>query len=170
MGLAEQLQEAVNSIPENFEVHGEDVWTDEEMAAFLEAHPMIATLLFEGFEIDEIMEAMDAGMMALAEAGNPGNDPFSTQPLHKTNSAGQGGGNPIMGVEKGNPRVRTGECVNCSCSGGVCTCTCKRKDSKGKLTSRTYTRTINMSNYYSSGRKAKYMKHWRANHGPEHPR
>lgn len=180
MGLADQLQEAVDSIPETFETQDEDVWTDEEMAAFLEDHPMISTLLFEGFELDEIMEAMDAGLMVLVEkgkgpnkgggGGNKGNDPFSTQSLHKTNSAGQGGGKPIMGVEKGNPRVRTGECQDCSCSSGVCTCTCRRKDKDGNLTNRTYTRTINMSSYYSSGRKAKYMDHWRQNHGPEHPR
>jgi len=161
--LIEELQKAV----ENIEVEqNTDLWTDEEVAAFLEEHPMITVLLSEGFDFDEIMEAMDAGMMQLVEKGkgpgkgrdgNPGNDPFATAPLHGTSSAGIGGG-------KKNPRSRTGECSNCKCKKYVCKCTCKKKGGG------TYTRTINMKGYYGSGRKAKYMDHWRVNHGPVHPR
>jgi len=166
MGLAEELQEAVNSLPGGDPV---DVipWTDEEMEAFLEDHPMVSVLVSEGFEPEEVIEALDAGMMQLVEkgkgpgkggvGGNPGNDPFSTAPLHPTSSHGVGGGSSA--TKRTKPYTRTGECVNCSCSNGVCECTCNGKP-----------RTIDMSSYYSSGRKAKYMAHWRKNHGPAHPR
>jgi len=169
MGLVDELQEAVDSIDAAPQAEDNNNWTDEEMAAFLEAHPQIAMLVAEGFDTDEVMEALDIGMMQLVEkgsgptkgggGGNPGNDPFATAPLHDTNSAGQGGGNPQGDVEKGNGRSRTGECTGCSCSSGKCTCTCNGKK-----------RVIDMTDYYSSGRKAKYMKHWRVNHGPDHPR
>lgn len=151
MTLAAELREALDRVDGKVE---HDVWTDEELAAFLEEHPMIRTLLFEGFDLDEIMEAMDAGLMALAERseGNPGNDPFSTSPLHDTTSAGKGGG------DRPNGRDRTGECTGCSCSNYVCTCTCDGKD-----------RTIDMTKYYKRGKKA-YMAHWRTHHGKEHSR
>lgn len=173
MGLASELQEAVDSIPEEIptepkaEGTEEEPWTDEEMAAFLEDHPMVMVLLAEDFGLDEIMEAMEAGMATLTEkgtgpkkgggGGNPGNDPFATEPLHGTSSAGIGGG-------KKNPRKRTGECPkgSCSCSGGVCTCQCK-----SLKTGKSYTKKIDMSGYYA-GKKADYMAHWRVNHGPVH--
>ena len=169
MGLASELQEAVDSIPEDVAEGAAEPWTDEEMASFLEDHPMVMALLAEGFDLDEVMEAMDAGLMALTEkgagpgksgkSGNPGNDPFATAPLHGTSSAGIGGG-------KKNPRSATGECPkgSCSCSNYKCTCKCK-----SLKTGKAYTKKIDMTKYYT-GAKYKYMDHWRVNHGPKHPR
>lgn len=149
MALAQELQEALGRIEG---IEDEDAWTDEEVAAFLEEHPMVRALLFEGFELEEIMEAMEAGLTKLSERaeGNPGNNPFRTAPLHDTSSAGKGGG------DRPNGRKKTGECT-CGCSNYVCTCNCD-----GGM------RTVDMTKYYKSGRKAAYMAHWRKNHGKEH--
>jgi len=156
MALAEDIQGALTQLEEGVSKAdtsaNDDALTDEELAAFLEEHPMVRTLLFEGFDFEEIMEAMDAGLMKLAERaeGNPGNNPFRTAPLHDTSSAGKGGG------KRPNGRKKTGECT-CGCSNYVCKCNCDDG-----------MRTIDMTDYYSSGRKAAYMSHWRKNHGKEH--
>jgi len=141
--------------------------SDEELEVFVEDHPEIFDLVLdEGMDVNDAIEYLgelkvpkphEVGRAGLAtnknlRQGNPGNDPFKTQPLHATSSAGKGGGS-----RAGNPRSKTGECKNCTCRDYECTCTCNGKE-----------RVINMKAYKS--RKKNYMADWRKNHGPKHPR
>lgn len=132
-------------------LHAEGVGDD--MMLRIGASKEFMRLVAEGASIPSALRILDeAGKFG---QGNPGNDPFKTEPLHATNSAGIGGGRP-------NPRTRTGECDSCSCENYVCTCDCTHPE-----TGKKYTKTVDMTSY--KNKKKRYMKHWRQNHGKVHP-
>ena len=167
MMLSRELSEAIAS-PTDAE------WSDAELEAFIDDNPDVFDMVIEGITLDDAIDLMltgttveealellekghpdfkksAGGRFAGSGGGNPGNDPFSTQPLHDTSAAGSGGGRP-------NGRVRTGRIPKGGCKCHNYVCVCKKRDG-GKV-------TIDMSSY--KAKKKVYMERWRATHAKVH--
>ncbi len=116
-----------------------DEWSEEELAAFLDENED----WFE--ECEEIAEG---------DLHEGPHSPFVNGPTLHDVGAGRSGTN-------GRSQVNKCKCKSAGKYKQRCTCTGK----SGKKT----TRLVNMTKYYASGRKRKYMKKWRKIHGPHTP-
>lgn len=142
--LAEELREAVDTL------NTESVMVSDELAIFLMDNPIIIEAIEEDNEAD-VMEFLDELCEAIGElptdeqimeATGKKHDPFKRKSSLTTDAAIYGDPNPRGNVDN----------WECSCKNYKCTC--KNTDTGG-------TKTVNMSKYYASGKKAKYMDSWR---------
>lgn len=150
MSLAEELQEAVDSVKIKSDDEPSMMMVGKELAQFLMNNPAIIDSIGEDDEA-EVMELLDE-MAEILEA-IPTQDqifrlmekkhsPFKNKSDLTTDAAVYGRPNPRSKVKD----------WDCDCSNFKCSC--KNLDTGA-------TKNVNMSKYYGSGRKAKYMDSWR---------
>ena len=150
MGLANDLQEAVDSI--NLD-DGETVeLTCEEMSLFLDENPVVLAIADElgGFSeairfLDEVSEIVGdfPTMSQVVKLFEKVHSPFKNKNSLTLDAHIKGAPNPRS-------EVKDWDCTKA----GKYRQTCKNKKTGA-------TRTVDMSDYYSSGDKAEYMKNWR---------
>jgi hypothetical protein len=158
MGLANELQEALDSINDDGDEVLEEL-TCEEMSLFLEENPIVIAIADELGGFSEALSFMDEAMEVIGEF------PTASQAIRlfeKVHSPFKNKSSLTLDasvIGSPNPRSEVKDC-DCTQSGEYKQlCTCKYKTKDGKIT--TQKRMVDMSDYYSSGNKAKYMKNWR---------
>lgn len=152
MGLASELQEAVDSISIEAADDGPVELTCEEMSLFLEENPIVLAIADELGSFSKALSFLDEVTDII------GDFPTASQVVklfEKTFSPFKSKKSLTLDAHvKGSPNPRS-EVGDWDCdSSGKYKQTCKNKKTGA-------TRVVDMTDYYSSGDKAEYMRNWR---------
>ena len=158
MGFAEELQEAVDSIDVGEEPVVEEL-TCEEMSLFLDENPIVLAIADELGGFTEALEFLDEVTDIIGDFPTPEQVVKLFEKIHSPFKNKNSLTLDAHVYAPPNPRSNVKD-WDCDSSGKYKqTCTKLKNPGKGR------TRTIDMSDYYSSGKKARYMANWRSKSG-----